>query len=190
MIGSTGPGANTHDFPLLLKDLLGINLKIVSGYSLERRHHARGRAQGSRRPRRLLHVAAAVHRPQAGAADHARALHGSRASRTCRSTRASRPIRAPRRSWRCARRPKQVARPYVLPPDTPAGHRQGVCATRSPQTIKDPALRRRGARRRSSISSTRQATRRRRCCTKCCSQPKDIVDEFSQVHQVRRIISY
>src|SRR5215208_4281695 len=33
VIGSTGPGANTHDFPLLLKDLLGVNLKIVSGYS-------------------------------------------------------------------------------------------------------------------------------------------------------------
>src|SRR5438045_504895 len=33
VIGSTGPGANTHDFPLLLKDLLGLNLKIVSGYS-------------------------------------------------------------------------------------------------------------------------------------------------------------
>src|SRR2546421_159550 len=30
VIGSTGPGANTHDFPLLLKDLLGLKLKIVS----------------------------------------------------------------------------------------------------------------------------------------------------------------
>jgi tripartite-type tricarboxylate transporter receptor subunit TctC len=33
VIGATGPGANTYDFPLLLKDLLGLNLKIVSGYS-------------------------------------------------------------------------------------------------------------------------------------------------------------
>src|SRR5205085_6025086 len=33
VIGSTGPGANTYDFPLLLKDLLKVNLKIVSGYS-------------------------------------------------------------------------------------------------------------------------------------------------------------
>src|SRR5216684_29353 len=33
VIGSTGPGANTYDFPLLLKDLLGVNLKLVSGYS-------------------------------------------------------------------------------------------------------------------------------------------------------------
>jgi len=33
VIGSTGPGANTHDFPLLLKELLGVNIKLVSGYS-------------------------------------------------------------------------------------------------------------------------------------------------------------
>ena len=33
VIGATGPGANTYDFPLLLKELLGFNLKIVSGYS-------------------------------------------------------------------------------------------------------------------------------------------------------------
>jgi tripartite-type tricarboxylate transporter receptor subunit TctC len=33
VIGATGPGANTYDFPLLLKELLGANLKIVSGYS-------------------------------------------------------------------------------------------------------------------------------------------------------------
>src|ERR671935_459976 len=33
VIGSTGPGANTYDFPLLLKDLLGVKFKIVSGYS-------------------------------------------------------------------------------------------------------------------------------------------------------------
>src|SRR5690348_857464 len=33
IIGATGPGANTYDFPLLLKELAGINLKIVSGYS-------------------------------------------------------------------------------------------------------------------------------------------------------------
>src|SRR4051812_5718698 len=32
VIGATGPGANTYDFPLLLKELLGVNLKIVSGY--------------------------------------------------------------------------------------------------------------------------------------------------------------
>jgi len=33
VIGATGPGANTYDFPLLLKELLGIDIKLVSGYS-------------------------------------------------------------------------------------------------------------------------------------------------------------
>src|SRR5688572_9952424 len=32
VIGATGPGANTYDFPLLLKEFLGANLKIVTGY--------------------------------------------------------------------------------------------------------------------------------------------------------------
>src|SRR5258706_11361852 len=32
VIGSTGPGANTHDFPLLLKALPGVNLKIVTSH--------------------------------------------------------------------------------------------------------------------------------------------------------------
>ena len=32
VIGATGPGANTYDFPLLLKALAGFNLRIISGY--------------------------------------------------------------------------------------------------------------------------------------------------------------
>lgn len=32
IIGATGPGANTYDFPLLLKAFLGANLRIISGY--------------------------------------------------------------------------------------------------------------------------------------------------------------
>lgn len=32
VIGATGPGASTYDFPLLLKEFLGLNIKLVSGY--------------------------------------------------------------------------------------------------------------------------------------------------------------
>src|SRR5258708_16203077 len=32
-IGSTAPGAHTHNFPPLLQMLLGVNIKLVSGYS-------------------------------------------------------------------------------------------------------------------------------------------------------------
>jgi tripartite-type tricarboxylate transporter receptor subunit TctC len=31
--GTTGPGSNAHDFPLLLKEFAGVKLKIVSGYA-------------------------------------------------------------------------------------------------------------------------------------------------------------
>ena len=30
--GTTGPGSNAHDFPLLLKEFAGLKLKLVSGY--------------------------------------------------------------------------------------------------------------------------------------------------------------
>lgn len=32
VVGTTGPGSNAHDFPLLLKEFAGANLKLVSGY--------------------------------------------------------------------------------------------------------------------------------------------------------------
>ncbi|HWP57913.1 MAG TPA: tripartite tricarboxylate transporter substrate-binding protein [Candidatus Acidoferrales bacterium] len=32
IVGSTGPGSNAHDFPLLLKEFAGAKFKIVSGY--------------------------------------------------------------------------------------------------------------------------------------------------------------
>ena len=30
--GTTGPGSNAHDFPLLLEEFAGLKLKLVSGY--------------------------------------------------------------------------------------------------------------------------------------------------------------
>ena len=32
IVGTTGPGSNAHDFPLLLKEFAGVKLKLVSGY--------------------------------------------------------------------------------------------------------------------------------------------------------------
>jgi len=32
VVGTTGPGSNAHDFPLLLKEFAGAKLKLVSGY--------------------------------------------------------------------------------------------------------------------------------------------------------------
>ena len=33
VIGTTGPGSSTHDFPAILKEFTGLNLKLVPGYS-------------------------------------------------------------------------------------------------------------------------------------------------------------
>lgn len=33
VIGTTGPGSSTHDFPSILREFAGFNLKLVSGYS-------------------------------------------------------------------------------------------------------------------------------------------------------------
>jgi len=32
IVGTTGPGSNAHDFPLLLKEFAGAKFKLVSGY--------------------------------------------------------------------------------------------------------------------------------------------------------------
>jgi len=32
VVGTTGPGSNAHDFPLLLKEFAGLKVKLVSGY--------------------------------------------------------------------------------------------------------------------------------------------------------------
>jgi tripartite-type tricarboxylate transporter receptor subunit TctC len=32
VVGTTGPGSNAHDFPLLLKEFTGVKFKLVSGY--------------------------------------------------------------------------------------------------------------------------------------------------------------
>lgn len=33
VVGTTGPGSSTHDFPSILREFTGLNLKLVSGYS-------------------------------------------------------------------------------------------------------------------------------------------------------------
>src|SRR5882762_8181791 len=33
IVGTTGPGSNAHDFPLLLKEFAGANLRLVKGYA-------------------------------------------------------------------------------------------------------------------------------------------------------------
>src|ERR1041385_3114498 len=118
VIGSTGPGANTYDFPLLLKDLLGVNLKIVSGYSSSadimlavERKEVDGRAGSitSLRPfidRNLV-------RPVIRAPPTEPGLEKLPVDESFAPNPKATAIMALPSS------PEQVARPYVLPPKTP-----------------------------------------------------------------------
>src|SRR5882762_4550770 len=119
VIGSTGPGANTHDFPLLLKDLLGVNLKIVSGYSSSadimlavERKEVDGRAGSftSLRPfidRKLV-------RPLIRARSNEAGIEYLPIDESFAPTPRAKAIMALRSA------PEVIARPYVLPPGTSA----------------------------------------------------------------------
>ncbi len=177
VIGSTGPGANTHDFPLLLKDLLGLNLKIVSGYSSSadimlavERKEVDGRAGSytSLKPfidRQLV-------RPIIRARSNETGIENLPIDESFAKTPRAKAIMALRSA------PEVIARPYVLPPNTPADivkvYRDAFAAT-----IKDPALVAEAQKAQFDLDYT-PGDQAMKVLKEVLSQPKDIVDEFSK----------
>jgi len=177
VIGSTGPGANTHDFPLLLKDLLKVNLKIVSGYSSSadimlavERKEVDGRAGSytSLKPfidRKLV-------RPIIRARSNEAGIEQLPIDETFAATPRAKAIMALRSA------PEVIARPYVLPPNTPADivkvYRDAFAAT-----IKDPALVAESQKAQFDLAYT-SGDQAMKVLKEVLSQPKDIVDEFSK----------
>jgi tripartite-type tricarboxylate transporter receptor subunit TctC len=177
VIGSTGPGANTHDFPLLLKELLGVKIKLVSGYSSSadimlavERKEVDGRAGSltSLRPfidRNLV-------RPIVRASSTEPGLEKIPSDESFAPNPRAKAIMALRSA------PEQVARPYVLPPATPAdivkAMREAFAAT-----IKDPELVKEGEKSKLDLEFLpgEQAVK---ILNEVMHQPKDIVDEFSK----------
>jgi tripartite-type tricarboxylate transporter receptor subunit TctC len=175
IVGSTGPGANTYDFPLLLKDLLGVNLKLVSGYSssadimlaVERKEvDGRAGSYSSLRP----FIDRGLVRPLIGARSSAPVIKGLPIDETFAPTPRARAIMALRSA------PEQVARPYVLPPRTPEAivkvMREAFAAT-----LKDPALLAEGEKAQLDLEYT-SADEALKVLREVFSQPKDVVDEF------------
>lgn len=177
VIGSTGPGANTHDFPLLLKEILGLNFKIVSGYSSSadimlavERKEVDGRAGSytSLRPfidRNLVRPVVRARTAEAGIeklpvdedfAPNARA----KAIMALRSA------------------PEQVARPYVLPPATPA---ELVRTMRDAfaKTIKDPELAAESKKAKFDLEYL-PGDQAQKILVEVMQQPQDIVAEFGK----------
>ncbi|MBV9192246.1 MAG: hypothetical protein JOZ85_17335 [Betaproteobacteria bacterium] len=177
VIGSTGPGANTHDFPLLLKDLLGVKLKIVSGYSSSadimlavERKEVDGRAGSytSLKPfidRNLV-------RPIIRARSNESGIEKLPVDESFAPNPRAKAIMALRSA------PEVIARPYVLPPNTPADivkvYRDAFAAT-----IKDPALIAESQKAQFDLEYT-SGDEAVKVLKEVLSQPKDIVDEFSK----------
>ena len=177
VIGSTGPGANTHDFPLLLKDLLGVNLKIVSGYSSSadimlavERKEVDGRAGSftSLRPfieRNLV-------RPVIRARSTEPGLEKLPVDESFAPNPRAKAIMALRSA------PELIARPYVLPPKTPDAI---VAAVRDAfaKTIRDPELIAEGKKTKMELEFT-PGDQAAKILSEVLNQPKDLVAEFTK----------
>jgi tripartite-type tricarboxylate transporter receptor subunit TctC len=177
VIGATGPGANTYDFPLLLKELLGINLKIVSGYQSSgeimlavERKEADGRAGSfsSLTPfidRGLVHPVIRARASEPGIeklpvdedfAPNARA----KAIMALRSA------------------PEVIGRPYVMPPKTPAAAVKAMRAAFA-KAIDDPQLKAEATKQKMELNYV-SGDEALKVMHEVLNQPKDIVDEFSK----------
>jgi tripartite-type tricarboxylate transporter receptor subunit TctC len=177
VIGSTGPGANTHDFPLLLKELLGVKIKLVSGYSSSadimlaiERKEVDGRAGSltSLRPfidRKLVKPIVRARSTEPG-------LEQIPADESFAPNPRAKAIMALRSA------PEQVARPYVLPPATPAEIVK-VMREAFAKAIKDPELEKEGEKSKLDLEFT-SGDEAVKILREVMNQPKDIVDEFSK----------
>ncbi len=177
VIGATGPGANTYDFPLLLKEFLGLNLKIVSGYqssadimlAIERKE-VDGRAGSYSSIVRFIERG--LVRPVMRARASEPGIEQLPVDENLAPNARAKAIMALRSA------PEVVGRPYVMHPGTPAEHlktMRGAFAA----AIKDPEL----------IAETKKARMELdfvdgdvavKVMQEVLSQPKDIVEEFSK----------
>ena len=177
VIGATGPGASTYDFPLLLKELLGVNIKLVSGYpssadimlAIERKE-VDGRA-GSYSSMRAF-IDRNLVRPVIRARASEPGIENLPVDESLAATPRAKAIMALRSV------PEVIGRPSVLPPGTPD---EVVRMMREAfrNAIKDPEL----------IAETQKARldlnfiagdEALKVVKELLTQPKDVVDEFSK----------
>ena len=177
VIGATGPGANTYDFPLLLKELLGVKLKIVTGYpssadimlAVERKE-VDGRA-GS-----YSSILRFIERGLVRPLVRGRAVEPGIENLPVDENLAPNPRAKAIMALRSA--PEVVGRPYVMHPETPAEHvktmRQAFAAA-----IKDPELVAEGKKAKMELEFV-DGDEAVKVMKDVLSQPKDIVEEFSK----------
>ena len=177
VIGATGPGANTYDFPLLLRELLGVKIKIVSGYpsssdimlAVERKE-VDGRA-GS-----YSSILRFIERGLVRPLVRARAVEPGIEKLPVDESFAPNPRAQAIMALRSA--PEVIGRPYVMHPDTPAEHLKTMRAAFA-AAIKDPELIAEGKKAKMELEyvSGDEAVK---VMKDVLAQPKDVVDEFSK----------
>jgi len=175
--GATGPGANTYDFPLLLKEFLGVDIKIVSGYSssadimlaIERKEvDARAGSYTSLRPfidRKLVHpvIRARAVEPGIEQLPVDEALAPNARAKAIMALRSA---------------PEVIGRPYVMTPGTPAETLR-IMRDAFAKAIKDPELVAEATKAKMELEYT-SGEDTLKILTEVLSQPKDVVDEFSK----------
>ena len=177
VIGTTGPGANTHDFPILLKEFLGLNFKIVSGYSssadimlaIERKEvDARAGSYASIWP----FIDRGLVRPLI----RARAVEPGIEKLPVDEDLAPNPKAKAIMALRSA--PEVIGRPYVMPPGTPE---ELVRTIREAfRTVaKDPELVAEAKKAKMEIEYV-SGDEALKIIREVLAQPRDIVDEFSK----------
>ena len=177
VIGATGPGANTYDFPLLLKELLGLNLKIVSGYSsssdimlaIERKEvDGRAGSYSSVRPfidRKLVHPVIRARATEPG-------IEQLPVDENLAPNARAKAVMALRSA------PEVLGRPYVMHPGTPAEHLK-VVREAFASAIKDPELVAEGKKAKMDLEFV-HGDEAVKIIKEVLSQPKDVVEEFAK----------
>jgi tripartite-type tricarboxylate transporter receptor subunit TctC len=177
VIGATGPGANTYDFPLLLKEFLGVNFKIVSGYSssadimlaVERKEvDARAGSYTSLRPFIDRNLVRPVVR--------ARAVESGIEQLPVDEELAPNPRARAIMALRSA--PEVVGRPYVMTPGTPDAVLKLVREAFA-SALKDPELVAEATKAKMELEYT-SGEDTLKIMKEVLSQPKDVVDEFGK----------
>ena len=177
VIGTTGPGANTHDFPLLLKEFLGLNFKIVSGYSSSadimlavERKEVDGRA-GSYTSLRPF-IDRGLVRPIIRARATEPGIESLPVDEDLAPTARAKAIMALRSG------PEIIGRPYVMPPGTPE-ELVKIVREAFARVARDPELvdEARKAQMEIEYVSGDQALK---IIKEVLDQPQDVVDEFGK----------
>jgi tripartite-type tricarboxylate transporter receptor subunit TctC len=177
VIGATGPGANTYDFPLLLKEMLGLNLKVVSGYSSSadimlaiERKEVDGRA-GS-----FSSIRPFVDRKLVIPVVRARAIEPGIENLPVDESLAPNPRAKAIMALRSA--PEVIGRPYVMPPGTPVELLQTMQAAFA-SAIKDPKTVEEAKKAKAELEfvSGKDAIE---VMKEVLDQPQDVVKEFSK----------